>query len=791
MRGASGLAERTAEPSLPYIGHASPHALLLVDGSVLMIAEAYGAPHELAAAAERNAASRMLNGVWRNLCDETLLIGVHFVRSRLISRPVRRRFESRFAEHISNRYQDEVLGGELFRNVWFLSAIVRPRNPGGGTIGAQRMALLRARWRREDAEANPDILTDLDGLWSTLARSLEGYNVRRLGLREEGGILFSEIAEALRLILYASPLPVPLVSGRIGNALYTDRVVFDRSALRILDPAGERHGIVFGLREYMLETRPGQFDAIHALPFPLVLSQSFLCLAKDSARRRLTRKARQMWAANDEAKTQLAGIGEAGGALDRLMGGAEMRGIHHLSLAVYGDSEAERDRAAARARAVLAGTGAVVAQETLGLEAAWFAQLPGNLGWRTRPGAVSTRNFADMAGFAAFPSGEAGGYWGEAAVRFKTTAATAYDYVPHVEDVGMTVIFGRTGSGKSVLLTFLMAMFDPYGATIVFFDKDRGGEIFARAMGGRYLVIRNGEASGLSPVHGFENTAYGRDCLARWLKGLISLDGHGPVRPSDEHRLTRAVAAIMRLPSEARSLLGVRQLLGWRDPMGIGARLERWCRGGALGWAFDGGRDEADFGARLVGFDLTAILETPEVCNPAAQYLRDRMRPLIDGRRMVVSFDECRAYLLSPTFESEIKDFLLTLRKQNGIVILATQQPEDLLHGTFGPALVGQCQTLIFFPTPTADPAVYREHLHLTEGELRAIREDMLPGSRRILIKRRAGSVVVDFDLSAIPECVAVLSGRANTVRFADHLRALDGEGWVETFMARFREARD
>jgi type IV secretion system protein VirB4 len=89
---------------------------------------------------------------------------------------------------------------------------------------------------------------------------------------------------------------------------------------------------------------------------------------------------------------------------------------------------------------------------------------------------------------------------------------------------------------------------------------------------------------------------------------------------------------------------------------------------------------------------------------------------------------------------------------------------------------------------------VYREKLFLTEGELRAIREDMLPGSRRWLIKRRgenAESVIVDFDLSAMPEYLAVLSGRANTVRFAERLRQEKGDDWLAEFMRRHREARD
>jgi type IV secretion system protein VirB4 len=45
--------------------------------------------------------------------------------------------------------------------------------------------------------------------------------------------------------------------------------------------------------------------------------------------------------------------------------------------------------------------------------------------------------------------------------------------------------------------------------------------------------------------------------------------------------------------------------------------------------------------------------------------------------------------------------------------------------------------------------------------------------------------------LSAMPEFVAVLSGRANTVRFAERLRAEHGSDWVAEFQRRHREAID
>ena len=103
---------------------------------------------------------------------------------------------------------------------------------------------------------------------------------------------------------------------------------------------------------------------------------------------------------------------------------------------------AEVEDRAGRARGRLADSGAVVVEERLGLEAAFWSQLPGNIEWRTRPGTINSRNFAGLSSFDNFPAGQERGHWGRPIARFRTDGGTAYDYVPHVADVAMTIIFG-------------------------------------------------------------------------------------------------------------------------------------------------------------------------------------------------------------------------------------------------------------------------------------------------------------------------------------------------------------
>jgi type IV secretion system protein VirB4 len=790
MMGASGSTERSGEIYLPYIGHISDNAVLLKDGSVMAIGHVDGIAFELEDPVLRNARCRAFNTLFRNIADDNITVYAHMVRHDDVPPPPPRRFRSDFSGRLGDAFQERVLDGQLFRNDHFFSLIVTPRNALG------KMGSKFARWRKGQ---NNDGITAglhiLEDIWQVVAGALEPYGLRRLGIREKGEVLFSEIGEALRLIMTGRWMPVPMVSGSLGASIYTDRVICGKRGLEIRTPSESYVGSIFSFREYPAKTRPGMLNTLLASDFPVVLSQSFAFLTRAQAHAKLTMKSNQMVNSGDKATTQIEELAEAE---DALASNEFVMGSHHLSLTVFARDLKQLADCSSRARARLTDAGAVVVQESIGMEAAYWSQLPGNVAWRTRPGAITSRNFADLATFDNFPMGSRAGHWGNAVARFRTTGGTAFDYVPHVEDVGMTAIFGPIGRGKTTLMMFILAMLEQAmadrGGAIVFFDKDRGGELLVRATGGTYLVLRRGEPSGLAPLRGLDNSPASRDFLREWVVALIESDGRGSILPEENRRLERGIARQLSYEPGMRSLAGLREFLLHGPAEGAGARLQRWCRGQSLGWAFDGDIDEVRLDASVTGFDMTHLLDYEEVCAPAAAYLLHRIGAVVDGRRFVMSCDEFRAYLLNPQFAAVVDKFLLTVRKNNGMLILATQQPEHVLESKLGASLVAQCMTKILYPSPTADHGAYVDGLKCTEQEYQAVREHMAIGKRKFLLKRDAGSVICEFDLSDLREFVAVLSGRANTVRFAEALRKQHGEdpaAWLDLFMQRYHEARD
>jgi type IV secretion system protein VirB4 len=768
---------------LPYARHVNERVIALDTGAYLTTFVLDGASFETADVRDLNDLHEKLNGTWRNLASDQLAVWHHLVRRPAYGYPAGA-FRSAFARDLDAAYRARLAAQRMFVNDLFVSLVLHPARDAAERTQAWVGRLIRAS--NLDL-AEEDAVQRLEDAGRDLVQHLARYGARPLNLYERDGLTFSEPLEHLRLVLTGAPQRVPLVRGHLGAAIYDVRVIFGREALEIRDAAAARYAGVFGIKEYPAATRPGLWDPLLAAPFPFVVAQSFSFLSKASARAVMSRKQNQMLSARDRAASQIEGLDQA---LDELMSNRFVMGDHQASVLVYGETPRELADHLSSARALLADSGLVVAREDLGLEAAFWAQFPGNFRLRLRPAAITSRNFASLAPFHTHPRGKASGnHWGPAVARLQTSAASPFDFSFHVGDVGHTFICGPSGSGKTVVQNFMLAQLEKFGAQQVFIDKDRGAEIFVRACGGTYLTLRRGEPTGFAPFKALSDTAADRSFLTALVRQMAAAPDR-PLGAAEEQALDAAVAAVMRLPAAQRSITALRELLGQRDAGGLGARLERWRRGGALGWALDNEADAIALEARLVGFDMTHLLDTPEVRTPVMMYLFHRLQALADGRRLVVDIDEFWKALGDEAFRGLAQDGLKTWRKQNAFLVFGTQSPADVLRSPIAHTIVEQCATQVFLPNPHAAERDYVEGFGLSQREFALVREELSAAQHAFLIKQGMNSVVVRLDLTGLDDALAVLSGRAETVELLDRLRAEHGDNpdlWLPPFHAARR----
>lgn len=583
--------ERPPNTYVPFVGHVAEDIVLLDDGSLLAILRLDGIAFETADISELNGRLAQRNILLRNIASDRVVISTHIVRTLdtgadYPAEPCK----SDFSRELDTAYKKLLLSNRLYSNILYFSVVLRPNSLARTAFKSEKIkARALNAFRPEAAKRTPRQVAslsdkaDMRDLIDTLLVELRPYSARVLGLRVDGRKMFSEPAEALRLILTGTELPVPLITGPLGEAVYTDRVVVGRETVEIREPGRSVFAAGFGLKEYPASTWPGMYDSILRAPYRCVLTQTFAFLAKQDAQDIMSRKQNQMITSQDKAASQIEALS---GAADQLASNVFVMGDHHLTLVVFANNVDNLDRVATRARADLADSGAVVTREDLALEAVYWAQLPGNLALRTRPGAVSSRNFAAMSSLHNYPTGAAKGHWGDPLTVFRSSGGTPYRFHLHaptetVTDLGNMFMAGPTGSGKTTILMFLLAMVERQGAQTVFFDKDRGGEILARAVGGSYLVLPSGAPSGLAPLKALTGSAADVQFLKELVKALVHVPGE-PMTPDEERRLEQGIKAIMQLPASHRSFRELRPFLG-QNMTGPGARLERWCQGGGSG----------------------------------------------------------------------------------------------------------------------------------------------------------------------------------------------------------------
>jgi type IV secretion system protein VirB4 len=432
----------------------------------------------------------------------------------------------------------------------------------------------------------------------------------------------------------------------------------------------------------------------------------------------------------------------------------------------------------ALARALLADTGMTVAREDLGLEAAFWAQLPGNFAHRPRKAPISSRNFAAMAAFHNYPCGRAtGNHWGDALALLMTSSRSPYYFSLHAtdpkdpdggsrKDTGHTLVCGPTGSGKTVFVGFMLAMLARQDVTQVVFDKDRGLEILVRALGGTYLPLKNGAPTGFNPLQ-MPPTPANVEFLKLWLRSLVR--GTSMLSVREEADLDNALRGTLALEPAARRLSRLIEFTDATRSDGIHARLSRWCASakGDYAWAFDNASDTLSSSiaeSTLFGADVTEFLDNEITRAPVTLYLFHVIRTLLDGRRFVCWADEFSRLLADPAFEQFAKDGLKVWRKLNGVLCAATQSPSDALSSSIARTIIEQTPTKILFPNSDAKPEEYIEGFGLSEREFKLIKEQLEPGSRMFLVKQGHYSIVCQLDLKGFGAELAVISGRASSV---------------------------
>ncbi|WP_298465986.1 VirB4 family type IV secretion/conjugal transfer ATPase [uncultured Erythrobacter sp.] len=773
--------EAPAGAHLPYARHIDDVTIETRDGLLMQTIRLSGLLFETADSDELNYRSGLRDAMLRTLGSSRFAVYHHVVRRRAEAslQPVT---ADDFSARLDEQWQAKLSGKQLYVNELFLTIVRRPLQGKIGFVDRMRSWFLRSSNRNATLMAAEKHA--LDRARDAVMAALSAYDPRVLSVYETKDGPRSEPLEFLSCLFNADMRPVALPHGDLGHFIPARRISFGQDCVE-LAPTGDlprRFVAMLSIKDYPGTTFPGMFDELYRLPFELHVSQSFAMVERAQALSQMNLALRRMRSAEDEA---LSLREELTAAKDEVAAGRAGFGEHHSTIAVHAENLDALEDHVAEVIALLADLGINAVREDIALEPTYWAQFPGNFRYIGRRGMVSTTNFAGLASLHNFPVGRAkNNHWGDAVTLFETTAAGPYFFNFHQQDLGNFTVIGPSGSGKTVLLNFLLAQARRFRPRTIFFDKDRGAELFIRAIGGQYDRLCPGTPSGLNPLQ-LEDTAENRQFLIEWLTLLA-----GGASSAEADQIRDAIDTSFKQPVERRRLRYLVELFRGGDrPRAddLSARLRPWWGEGERAWLFDNERDLTDLSAETVGFDMTAILDDPTARTPAMFYFFHRVEQRLDGTPAVIMIDEGWKALDDDVFVRRIKDWEKTIRKRNGVVGFATQSAQDALESKIASAIIEQAATQIFMINPKARAEDYINGFGLSRHEFDLVRT--LPDtSHCFLIKHGRDSVVARLDLSGEQELLTILSGRESTVRLFDSLvdkTGTDPANWLHLLIEK------
>lgn len=725
------------------------------------------------------------NSLLKSLADGTFAIWFHTIRRRQSAYPSGRQPPG-FSAYVDKLWKNKHHSKDSYVNELYVTIVRKADTKGAAKVSHYMKKASDATNKAAQFDTMREAQKELTEAVSRLVATLKDYGARTLTTYETEKGIFSEPLEFLaKLVNCGFSQPIRYTATDISHALPIYRLYFGDRAIEVTGSPRKRFAGIISIKEYAPATAAGLLDGFLQLPFEFIIAQSFTFHNRSVNISRMQVRQRRMMAAEDAAISQIAEISDA---LDMAMSGHVAFGPHHMTVMCFEENLQELERVLSLAIAELVNIGINPIREKFVMEMAYWAQLPGNFDFVARGSDISTMNLAGFASLHNYPTGKiAGNHWGDAVTVFDTSSGTPYFFNFHVRDVGHTTIIGPTGAGKTVLLNFLCAQAQKFNCRMFFFDKDRGAEIFVRAVGGKYTVIEPAQRCHFNPLQ-LPDTPENRTFLAEWLHTLVTVHDE-PFTAEDMERINEAVAGNYKLDRKDRMLRNIAPFLGLEGPGTIAGRLRMWHSDGPYAGLFDNPTDVIDFGiGNAFGFEMGEVLKERVSLAPTLLYLFHRINLSLDGTPTIIVLDEAWALIDNKIFAGRIRDWLKTLRKLNGMVVFATQSVEDATQSAISETLIQQTATQIFLPNPKATDA-YKKAFMVSDREFNLLKTTD-PSSRYFLVKQGKDVVVARIDLAGMEDVVNVLSARAETINMLDEIRRKVGdapEAWMMLFQDKVK----
>jgi len=785
--------EMNVSKHIPMEYFVTPEIFSTRNGELGAVIKVHGTSFDVKDADELNHLQFLLGFMLKSLGDEYALYVTH--HRELQKNVLEGNYPAGFSQDFYSDYSKQFSSAELFGNDIYLTLIQK-----SGNKHVKKGYALLDSFSRKKSELNFNEhhalrLQKFQMALTNLLSSLAPYQPSLLGEKEDS----SQALSFFSLLINARKGNYIYPKSSIASILPEKRLFFGKNTIHFegLHEHDNSYAAILSIKHYASISKPGMLNALLSTPFEYVSTHSFVSLEKGQALKLINTQIKRLWSTGDAAQSQIYDLQTA---LDDLASDHISYGIHHNTMMILSKDIKSLEEKVATVVKLYQDQQLIVIRETINLENAFWAQLPGNFKYNRRQALISSHNFSCFCSLHNYYSGYINAnHLGSALMLIETASKTPFYFNLHERasgnkndlPKGHTLLIGPSNAGKTVIMTTIASMYRKHGIRSIFFDRNRGCEIFIRANHGIYNRLLPGEATHWNPCQ-LKDIPKNRQFLREFIK-VLSSSASNVLSASDCQQIAEVVERNFTLPFEKRNLSNIASFFSLNfsglEAFSRYVNLpDRTGKSGDRAYLFDNEVDRLNFNSDLFGFDMTHWLndtgQPPEELLPISMYLFHRMEEYFDGRLTGLFLDEGWQWLQQPYWREKLQEYLVTLRKANVFIFLATQLPDKIAESSLSSGLIQGSATILYLANPKALEKDYIHHFKCTPREYELIK-NFDPQLRYFLIKQSNESAVGRINLQGLSKYLDVLSSNTSSVAYCDLLRDEMGDDptkWLPSF---------
>ncbi|MBG6246651.1 conjugal transfer protein (plasmid) [Candidatus Symbiopectobacterium sp. 'North America'] len=770
----------------PWLGHhVHPYICTLGDSHLLAVMRFKGVAHETREQAVLNREFTRQNLCFQALGKQegkNLMLQTYTFKNR-VSLDGNYQFDLPILQDLADAYLEPFRIGE-FRQVGYAMALIL---------------------KYSDLDDGIDRMEDLLRICKVM---LGEFGVSFLGMEERENQLYTEVGRFYYYLFNGLDNDVIITDTRIGDAVVDGETGFGAYDYVENRPycGPTRYATTWDLRSLPKKSRPGMWDEILDIQSDYCLTQTFHFEERNKMKHKLTVQRSDLASTEGESDQ----TDELETAIQEVMQGGLVFGMHHASLIVFGDTPEKAVKQGSELQNTLKAGGADFVRSTSTNHNTWLTMFPSYTDVIYRS-PRSTENIACLFSLHITPGGKAKGNPlgdGAALIPMRTTNGGMHQLNLHNSPEGKnsvgkmlpghTALHAMTGAGKTTFEAMVLFFLSRFGPLIFAIDYNNAMENLLRALGATYFSINPGQYTGIQFFQ-LEDSIE----LRQQLFDLVKVCAGG-YDENDEHLAQQGIDSVLKHHNHAaKSMSLLHQYLPDTGANSLKSRLAKWCRSvagrsgaGMNAWVLDSPTntfDPANF-TRLA-FDCTAILdkdyvakhpEETEVLLNSLTFLKKRMHARNPGKLLVNQVSEYWAMLMFDSTANMITEVMHAGRMRGEFIIMDTQTPEQPLNTKYGASIVQQLITQIWMANEGAKRDKYAEFG--VKGKQFDKIAQLGQYSYEMLVKQGNQGVMLSFALTGRTEYwLPLLSATKINLDIAKKVRAkLQSEDpaiWIKPFL--------